>query len=80
MVSAQQNCSWVEKLRTTLPMDPKRLIPHELDTGILTEKKKKRRDNQKKNYDIHNGVRSTSEFQTGDTVWVKDLRAWGTIV
>ena len=68
------------KLRTTLPMDPKRLIPHQVDTEVLKKKKEKRKESHKKNYDKHHGVRSEAELQTGDTVWIKDLRAWGRIV
>lgn len=74
------------RIRSTLPINLKRLIPSLLDTRKLKEREEKKRKNQKKNYDSHYGVRTRDELKEKDVeqskgyrVWIKDLRVQGNV-
>jgi len=67
------------RIRTTLPMNPQRLVPALVDQAALQNKEDSRRGKQKEGYDRRHGVREKQELKKGDAVWVKDLRTWGTV-
>ena len=67
------------RIRTVLPMSPIKLKPGLVAERKLQEKEGRRIEKQKENYDNRHGVREKSEFQKGQTVWIKDLRTWGRI-
>lgn len=68
------------RIRSTLPMDPSRLVPTEVDQNALMTKERLNKNKQKSNYDHHHGVFEKDEPLPGEIVWVKDLRTWATVV
>ncbi|CAL8139314.1 unnamed protein product [Orchesella dallaii] len=67
------------RIRSTLPMEPARLIPRDVNKEVLFEKEEQRRFRQKMDYDKRHGVVVKEEFTPGEIVWIKDLRSWGTV-
>jgi hypothetical protein len=67
------------RIRTTLPMNPKRLVSEKVDTSDLKKREEKGRFDQKRCYDKHHEVRVKDELQPTDVVWIKDMRTWGSV-
>ena len=86
MAIARQNCySPAEllmgrKLRTTLPHASKQLEPGLPNTLRLREKERKMRDRMKRNFDKRHGARNLKPLNPGDTVWIPEHKAGGTVV
>ena len=68
------------RLRSTLPMDPTRLIPTTVDIPALKGKENSRRDRQQLDFNRRHGVISKPDLTPGEAVWVRDRRIWGKIV
>ena len=68
------------KLRTTIPVIPRQLIPTLPKTRMLREKEKKLRYRQKTNFDSRHEARELVPLETGDTVWITANKAEGTVV
>ena len=66
------------KLRTTIPVIPRQLIPTLPKTRMLREKEKKLRHKQKTNFDSRHEARELVPLETGDTVWILANKAEGT--
>ena len=68
------------KLKSTVPISESQLAPHipEVETLKLRDDNVKTR--QKNNFDSHHGSRNLPQLNPGDTVWVIDRKATGTVV
>lgn len=67
------------RIRTTLPINPAKLIPVAVDQEELQSKERERRRKQKTDYDRRHGVVEKESFEKGERVWIKDVRTWGKI-
>ena len=68
------------KLRTTLPQTTKQLEPSLPITEKLREKERRIRDRIKRNFDKRHGVKNLKPLSPGDTVWIPEHEAGGTVV
>ncbi len=68
------------KLKSTVPISESKLAPRipELETLKLRDDNVKAR--QKNNFDSHHGSKTLPQLYPGDTVWVIDRKATGTVV
>ena len=66
------------KIRTTLPVAPRCLVPQTQDHEELRERDAAWKERQRKNFDRHHGVRQLPELQPDEPVLVKldDKRGW----
>jgi transposase InsO family protein len=68
------------RIKTTLPMNPDRLLPNTVDHQLLLGKEEKRIQKQTRNYNKRHRVREMDELKPGEIVWVTDKRTWATVI
>ncbi|KAM7310535.1 uncharacterized protein ISCGN_007443 [Ixodes scapularis] len=68
------------RLRSTLPVHPKKLTPCTRGLASLRRKDEAFRDKQRRDYDHRNAARPPSRLLPGDQVCVKDCRARATVL
>ena len=54
-----------QRINTTLPVAKTQLQPYSVNKKILEAKEEKRIEGQKRNYDLHHGVRNLDELDPG---------------
>ncbi|GBM50736.1 hypothetical protein AVEN_144162-1 [Araneus ventricosus] len=67
------------KLRTSLSMTKKSLMPKIPEAEDIRRKELKYGVNQKKYYDKHHRVKDLQELEPGQVVWITDQRSYGRI-
>lgn len=68
------------KLRTTLPVTDKQLRPCLPKERVVRDKERKLKQRNKTNFDSRHKVTDLRPLQPGDTVWIPENKAEGTIV
>ena len=67
------------KLRTTVPIISKQLLPHLPVTSTVREKEEKIRERQQHNFNNHYQARQFRPLQTGEHVYILDNSTEGTV-
>ena len=67
------------KLRTTLPISKEQLQPSLPNAANLRRKERKMRNRMKRNFDKRHGARNLKPLSPGDTVWIPEREAGGTV-
>ena len=68
------------KLRTTVPISRDLRRPMIPDHAVVTDRDKKEKERQTKNFNSHHGVRPLPVLQSGSTAYVKDRDSTGTVL
>ena len=68
------------RINTTLPVAKSQLQPYSVNKKILEAKEEKRIEGQKRNYDLHHGVRNLDELDPDQKVRISDRRTTGKIL
>ena len=66
------------KLRTTVPIIRKQLVPHIRDPALVRQIDEKEKQRQEKSFNKRHRVQELSELDQGDIVWVPDRNAEAT--
>ena len=67
------------KLRTTLPMSKEQLQPSLPNAANIRKKERRMRNRMKRNFDKRHGARNLKPLSPGDTVWIPEREAGGTV-
>lgn len=67
------------RLRTTLPVAEKLLLPQKVDHETVKQREEELKLKQKQQYDEHHGVRSLSDLDIGEDVWIIDMQQQGCV-
>lgn len=67
------------KMRTLLPVIPFKLNEI-VDTSTFSEREEERKNRNERNYNTRHRTKSLCDFEVGDSVWVIDIRQYGTII
>ena len=68
------------RISTTLFIAKTQLQAYSVNKKILEAEEKKRKEGQKKNYDLHHGVKNLDELDPGQNVWLSDRRVTGKVL
>ncbi len=68
------------KLRTTLPMNPRNLIPRTPDLEHVRNHEQNAREKSKENFDRRHAAQQRPALKEGEEVWMKDREESGTVV
>ena len=67
------------RLRTTVPTNPKLLLPKTPDLSQVKNRDAQLKNRQKKDFDTHHGAQELSVLHPGDPVWVTDQQSMGNV-
>ena len=68
------------KLRTTVPIIRKQLVPHLPDPALVRQRDEKEKQRQEKSFNKQHRVQELPELDPGDIVWVPDRNAEATVM
>ncbi|UYV63592.1 K02A2.6-like, partial [Cordylochernes scorpioides] len=68
------------KIRTMVPCTSSSLTPKTVDQSKLRGEEERRKMAQKTAFDRRHAATKKAELIAGEKVWVKDLRAWGSVI
>ncbi|UYV72044.1 K02A2.6-like [Cordylochernes scorpioides] len=68
------------KIRTMVPCTSSSLTPKTVDQSKFRGKEEQRKMAQKTAFDRRHAAMKKAELIAGEKVWVKDLRAWGSVI
>ena len=68
------------RIRTTIPVITKQLIPKLPKKSLLRQKEENMRQRQKQNFDYRHNATVLKPFKQGESVWIPDCDTRGTVM